>query len=234
MKRRSFLLCGLLAASAIAVALAASPPRIIWTSSYENYSTSVRISAKYENHMKSTRAVLQLSEHSNMADLRVAKESTEHGSSISTHVHFYVTGLVPQRSYWYRILLTTANGSATSEIGHFRTTAASTAKPSISFDGARDYGPDRVTVSITCNGNGLPFTTKVSWSYSSDMRAATVFSSQSSKNLVGAVQFHPMFDYAKIGEHVQIYFQAEVTSANGTVRTGTHGYFVMHGNHGRY
>jgi hypothetical protein len=230
-KRWSFLLCGLLAASGIAAALAASPPRIISTSSYENYSTSVRISAKYENHRQSTHAVLQLSEHGTMADLRVAKESTEPGFSTPTHVHFYVTGLMPQHSYWYRILLTTAYGKATSEIGHFRTTATSTAKPSISFDGVRDYDHDRVTVSITCNGNGLPFTTKVSWSHFPDMRAPTVFSSQSSKNLVGAVQFHPMFNYAKIGEHVEIYFQAEVTSANGTVRTGTHPYFVMHGNH---
>jgi len=227
MKRFAFLFCGLFAASAAGVASAA-PPRIIETSSYEIYATSARVSAKYENFMKSTHAVLQLSQHGDMADLWVAKESTEYGSSIATHVHFYLTGLVGDRAYWYRVVVTTADGQASSAIGQFRTTAPSTLKPTVSYDGFVDLGADRIQVSLTGNGRGLPFTVNARWSYAPDMRAPVVFFNGSGGSLVGPVQFHPLFNSAPFRYHQQLYFQVEITSANGTVRSGSHGFVVVH------
>lgn len=198
MKRFALLFCGLFVASAVAATLAHSLPSVdrIW--SYEVHGTTAGLSVVYKNHMKPTVVVFQLSESSDMAGLKVASQSNEHGASIPTTAHAFLTGLHPGRAYWYRALITTADGKATSAIGNFRTTAAVAVKPTVKLEKFTEYDANRFIVSYIAYAPGEAITFTARWSLRPDMSAPTVYYTDTVPPQVGAVGFHPMFKISSV------------------------------------
>jgi hypothetical protein len=127
--------------------------------------------------------------------------------------------LHPDRQYWYRALITTADGKATSQIGTFRTTASVAVKPALKLKKFTPYDADRTVVSYIAYDPGVSMMFTARWSLRPDMSASTVYYTDTVRPVVGAVSFHPIFKLSSVPAFTQLWFTAQITSPNGTATT---------------